>query len=166
MAAPHPYRSEEVYRELSGDLKRLASVHDIGEELIEQSRDLGQLFEAVVEEYRAVTADDESDPAERLRALVRFAADAPALQDGSGERDDVDADLHRHFDQMGALCHSINNPLTAALGRAQLLRAMRKDDEKLIQTARTIEESATRVAGLVKELSALVKRARRRLETR
>ena len=138
MTARHPYRSEDVYRELSGELKRLASVHDIGEELIEQSRDLGQLFEAVVEEYRATTSDDESDAADRLQALVHFAADVPALR--SGERGDVDAELHQHFDQMGALCHSINNPLTAALGRAQLLRAMRKDDEKLIQTAKTIRQ--------------------------
>ncbi len=76
---------------------------------------------------------------------------------------------HRHDAQrlaellrtVGALSHKVNNPLTALLGRAQLLRARAEADASLAKAARVIEESATRIADLIRQLGAVAKEGRR-----
>lgn len=62
---------------------------------------------------------------------------------------------------VGALGHKINNPLTALLGRAQLLRARVEADPGVAKAARVIEESATRIADLIRQLGAVAKEGRR-----
>lgn len=61
---------------------------------------------------------------------------------------------------LGVLSHKINNPLTALLGRAQLLRARKSDDPHVTKAAEVIEESASRIATLIRELAAVVKEGR------
>lgn len=62
------------------------------------------------------------------------------------------------------LAHDINNPLTALLGRAQLLRALAGDDPKLLKQAETIEESGMRIAQLVQQVSRELRQGGRLLE--
>ncbi len=58
---------------------------------------------------------------------------------------------------VGALSHKINNPLTALLGRAQILRARQDGDPVVTKAAKVIEEAALRIADLIRELGAVVK---------
>jgi nitrogen-specific signal transduction histidine kinase len=60
---------------------------------------------------------------------------------------------------MRALSHAINNPVTALLGRAQMLSARNHDDPHVAKTAVVLEESASRVADLARSLSALLRKA-------
>jgi nitrogen-specific signal transduction histidine kinase len=57
------------------------------------------------------------------------------------------------------LNHEINNPLTALLGRTQLLR-MNQTDPKVVKAAAVIEESADRIADLMKKLARVVQEGR------
>jgi signal transduction histidine kinase len=61
---------------------------------------------------------------------------------------------------LGVLSHKINNPLTALLGRAQLLRANKSADPGVIKAAAVIEESSQRIAELIRELARVVKEGR------
>ncbi|HEX6853407.1 MAG TPA: histidine kinase dimerization/phospho-acceptor domain-containing protein [Candidatus Polarisedimenticolaceae bacterium] len=67
------------------------------------------------------------------------------------------ADLLR---TLGVLSHKINNPLTALLGRAQILRAKAETDPSVAKAAQVIEESAIRIADLIRELARVVKEGR------
>jgi signal transduction histidine kinase len=64
------------------------------------------------------------------------------------------------FRSLGELSHKINNPLTAVLGRAQLLRAYPDTDPKILKAAEIIEESAGRIAQLVREVARISKEGR------
>ncbi len=68
--------------------------------------------------------------------------------------------LHEVLRTLGALSHKINNPLTALLGRAQLLRARADADPALAKSAEVVEESARRVADLIREIATVAKEAR------
>ncbi len=79
------------------------------------------------------------------------------------ERDRATAERHR-VDKMaelltavGVLAHHINNPLTALMGRAQLLRQTRASDPAVVKAATVIDESARRIAGLIRELAGVAK---------
>lgn len=61
---------------------------------------------------------------------------------------------------LGVLSHKINNPLTALLGRAQILRAKAGVDPSVEKAAQVIEESAVRIADLIRELARVVKEGR------
>lgn len=61
---------------------------------------------------------------------------------------------------VGVLSHKINNPLTALLGRAQLLQARKGSDPDVLKSATVIEESAKRIADLLRELATVVKERR------
>jgi len=61
---------------------------------------------------------------------------------------------------LGVLSHKINNPLTALLGRAQLLKANRNADPSVVKAAAVIEESSQRIAELIRELAHVVKEGR------
>ena len=68
--------------------------------------------------------------------------------------------LEDMFRSLGELSHKINNPLTAVLGRAQLLRAYPDTDPKILRAAEIIEESAGRIAQLVREVARISKEGR------
>src|SRR5262249_33607750 len=61
---------------------------------------------------------------------------------------------------LGVLSHKINNPLTALLGRAQLLKTNRSADPSILKAATVIEESSQRIADLIRELARVVKEGR------
>lgn len=67
------------------------------------------------------------------------------------------ADLLR---TLGVLSHKINNPLTSLLGRAQILRSKSQTDPSVAKAAQVIEESAIRIADLIRELARVVKEGR------
>lgn len=61
---------------------------------------------------------------------------------------------------LSVISHKINNPLTALLGRAQILKAKAQGDPNFEKPATVIEESASRIADLARELSRVLKEAR------
>jgi len=61
---------------------------------------------------------------------------------------------------LSVLSHKINNPLTALLGRAQILQAHRSADPAITKAAAVIEESSLRIAELIRELARVVKEGR------
>ena len=156
------------------DLTELCRIHDIGLDLIERSNDLDELLERILEEYEARLRDLPNDAldlradslslatAKKLRALTMFASQAVALKARAEEiekRHRLEK-LNEVLKTLSALAHKINNPLTALLGRAQLLRCYPNVDPKVQKTVSVIEESATRIAGLVKELAGVVKKGK------
>ena len=66
------------------------------------------------------------------------------------------------LDRVGMICHKINNPLTALLGRAQILRMKPTTDPHVKKAAAVIEESARRIADDVRELAGVIKSERER----
>lgn len=79
------------------------------------------------------------------------------------ERDRAVAEQHRSdkmdelFRAVRVLAHKINNPLTALVGRSQLLRMARPDDPELLKAVDIIEEASNRIAGLIRTLAAVAK---------
>jgi len=63
--------------------------------------------------------------------------------------------------EMSVVSHKINNPITALLGRAQMLRARAHSEPMVEKSVLVIDESAGRITELAKELSKLLKEARR-----
>ncbi len=61
---------------------------------------------------------------------------------------------------LAVLSHKINNPLTALLGRAQILQAQKIDNPSVAKAASVIEESSLRIADLIRELTRIVKEGR------
>lgn len=61
---------------------------------------------------------------------------------------------------LSVLSHKINNPLTALLGRAQILQARKTTDPTVAKAAAVIEESSLRIADLIRELAQVVKEGR------
>jgi len=95
-----------------------------------------------------------------------------ALEEGRGEvvlLSDVTA-RHRELEErhrierlgevlrtLSVLSHKINNPLTALMGRAQILQARQGTDPQVVKAATVIQESAQRIAELIRELAQVVK---------
>ncbi len=108
------------------------------------------------------------DVAEAARELLGSGADA-----GESAEELLLAliELHRamrgefeeRFVRLGELTHSINNPLTSLIGRAQLIQLAPPGDESIRSGAAVVERSATRVAEYVRELAEQVRDGRRRL---
>jgi two-component system nitrogen regulation sensor histidine kinase NtrY len=61
---------------------------------------------------------------------------------------------------LSVLSHKINNPLTALLGRAQILQAKKFDDPSVAKAAAVIEDASIRIADLIRELAQVVKDGR------
>jgi len=61
---------------------------------------------------------------------------------------------------LSVLSHKINNPLTALLGRAQMLQLHKGADPNVAKAAAVIEESSLRIAELIRELAQVVKDGR------
>ncbi len=55
------------------------------------------------------------------------------------------------------ISHEINNPLTALLGRAQLLRSKVQGDPRAEKAAQVVEESASRLVDLARDMSGVLK---------
>jgi signal transduction histidine kinase len=125
-------------------LADLCRSHDIASDLIDRCHDLDGLLCAVIEEYQR-----------RLdsKALVQFASQATAIHEK--------AEAAEVLRVLGALSHQINNPLTALLGRAQILQSRPGTDPAVVKAAHVIEQSAQRVADLIRELAQVVKNGRR-----
>ncbi len=168
-----PSSDVEAYQAALPDLRELSRVHDVSLELIEKSHDLDELLSVVLTEYERrlrELPDDALDPgksppnsrnAMKIRALVMFATQATALMAKAAEtekRHRIEK-LGEMMRTLGVLSHKINNPLTALMGRAQLLR-MVKGDPKVAKAAAVIEESAGRIADLIRELCRVVKEGR------
>jgi signal transduction histidine kinase len=61
---------------------------------------------------------------------------------------------------LSVLSHKINNPLTALLGRAQILQAQKTNSPGVLKAAAVIEEASLRIADLIRELAQVVKDGR------
>lgn len=61
---------------------------------------------------------------------------------------------------LAMLGHKINNPLTALMGRAQILQLKAGTDPGVRKAAQVIEESSRRIADYVQELALIVKEGR------
>lgn len=61
---------------------------------------------------------------------------------------------------LSVLSHKINNPLTALLGRAQILQAQKSSDPTVAKAAAVIEEASLRIADLIRELAQVVREGR------
>ncbi len=55
--------------------------------------------------------------------------------------------------ELSTISHDISNPLTALLGRSQILKATSQGDPRVEKAAHVIEESASRISELARELS-------------
>ncbi len=73
------------------------------------------------------------------------------------------AKLERLFQALGVLAHKINNPLTALMGRAQILQLKKGVDPHVSKAGEVIEDSAKRVASYVRELVQVVREGREEL---
>jgi signal transduction histidine kinase len=100
------------------------------------------------------------------RGVAGGAGDEVILLSDVTERDREKDERHRLeklgevLRTLGVLSHKINNPLTALLGRAQLLKSNRNADPSVIKAAAVIEESSQRIAELIRELARVVKEGR------
>lgn len=113
-----------------------------------------------------------ADGADRVLAVARRAlgedgseGEVVLIHDVTARRAAEEAEarverLHEVLRTLGVLSHKINNPLTALLGRAQLLRARADADPAVAKSAEVVEESARRVADLIRELATVAKEAR------
>jgi signal transduction histidine kinase len=61
---------------------------------------------------------------------------------------------------LSVLSHKINNPLTALLGRAQILQSHKTSDPGVVKAAAVIEDASLRIADLIRELAQIVKDGR------
>ena len=73
---------------------------------------------------------------------------------GSMERIET---LEEAIRRLRTISHEINNPLTALLGRAQILRSKVQGDPRAEKAAQVIEESASRLVDLAREMSGVLK---------
>jgi signal transduction histidine kinase len=100
------------------------------------------------------------------RSLAGNAGEEVVLLSDVTERDREKDERHRLeklgevLRTLGVLSHKINNPLTALLGRAQLLKANKSADPGVVKAAAVIEESSQRIAELIRELARVVKEGR------
>ena len=76
------------------------------------------------------------------------------------ELERVRAEMKELLDAQRKLCHNINNPLTAIMGRAQIMQLRQESDPHVIKMVQVVEESAKRVTTYVRELSSLIEHGR------
>ncbi len=94
----------------------------------------------------------------QTRGLQQQLDGAMADLDEVGADDDASEKLEGLFDELLELCHKINNPLTSVLGRAQIMQMKLAGDSEspFFKPVRVVEESAKRVAALVREQANLL----------
>jgi nitrogen-specific signal transduction histidine kinase len=76
-----------------------------------------------------------------------------AVEPTAGEAAARLASVEVKLRELRTLSHNINNPLTALLGRSQILKAGAHGDPRVEKASAVIEESASRIAELARELS-------------
>ena len=86
-------------------------------------------------------------------------AEVVVLRDGTDEERQRLERFAGTMQTLAALSHKINNPLTALMGRAQILRIKGAGDPQVGKAAEVIEESARRIADYIRELATVVKQA-------
>jgi signal transduction histidine kinase len=168
------------------ELGELCRRHGLDAAWVEDSRDLEDLLDRALAECERRSRDDGDAAvhalilvARRARSLQLSVAALPAGASSAetlermGERvDGIRADRSRREElsellgTLSKLCHAINNPLTALMGRAQLLQFKLARVERDAQVDRAVEvigDSARRVAAAVQELAHVVGRAKERL---
>jgi signal transduction histidine kinase len=94
---------------------------------------------------RAVAHPLESAPGLSLVVL--------AVESASADHAARLAKLNEGLRALSVISHKINNPLTALLGRTQILRAKSQGNPTVEKAAQVVEESASRIADLARELS-------------
>ncbi|HKQ63117.1 MAG TPA: histidine kinase dimerization/phospho-acceptor domain-containing protein, partial [Candidatus Polarisedimenticolaceae bacterium] len=92
-------------------------------------------------------------------AEVLLLHDVTARDRATEERHRLDK-LAEVMRTLAVLNHKINNPLTALMGRAQLLQLRKGDDPHVSKAAEVIEESAKRITAYLRELSKVVQEGR------
>ncbi len=136
--------------DVSTRLREICRSHDIDEREILTCQGVGGVVDRVLtdlgRELDAIASETESA---RLQNLVNFLRDASALKDAepAGTR------LDDRFDNLAMFCHKINNPLTTLVGRSQILQLKAGSDPNIGKTVNVIQESAQRIAVLVREMS-------------
>jgi signal transduction histidine kinase len=167
MPGPSPglSASTELDPDLLAAWQELCRNLQIQEQLDDCFDDLDRMIDLALDAYErnrlglAIEGKTPSEATLPLRALVGFAREAGAAR----ERAMWSPRLGRFaeaFRTLGKLCHKINNPLTALMGRTQLLRMKAGTDEGALKAADVIEDSAQRVANDIRDLALLVRRCR------
>ena len=105
---------------------------------------------------------DRSTTAQKIEDSLRELVDATAERPEDPQEDPASR-LRRALDEIAAVGHRINNPLTAVVGRSQLLRMQEDADPRVVRSALLIAESAERIADNVRDLSRMVQTAREAL---
>ena len=166
---PRPTPGPQAIGELDPDLlaawQELCRSLEIQEQLDACLKDVDRMIDTALDAYERNRLDlsiEGKTPSEAtlpLRALVGFAREAGAARERAmwSPRFSHFADAFR---SLGKLCHKINNPLTALMGRTQLLRMKAGTDQATLKAADVIEDSAQRVANDIRELALLVGRCR------
>lgn len=86
-----------------------------------------------------------------------------ARRKGEGSEPGRREKLEKLFQALGVLGHKINNPLTALMGRAQILQFKKGADPHAAKAGEVIEDSAKRIASYVRELVQVVREGREEL---
>ncbi len=148
--------------DVSTRLLEMCRSHDIDEGEILSCRGIDGVVDRVLTDLgRELDAIASETEGARLQNLLNFLRDASTLKDAEPVRTRLDD----RFDNLAMFCHKINNPLTTLLGRSQILQLKAGADPKIGKAVNVIQESAQRIAGLVKEMSQEVCDARDELET-
>jgi len=117
----------------------------------------GKVFGAVIglhegDRQDMIREDDFLETFSALMALCVAASQSVTIEGASDEVIDRER-LSAILETAVTLNHEINNPLTAILGNIQLLLLKRDDlDDELKTKLKTIEQSATKIQGVVKRL--------------
>ncbi len=136
--------------DVSTRLLEMCRSHDIDERKILSCGDIGGVVDHVLTDLgRKLDAIASDTEGAQLHNLVNFLRDASTLKDTEPVRARLDA----RFDNLAMFCHKINNPLTTLLGRSQILQLKAGQDPNIGKAVNVIQESAQRIAGLVREMS-------------
>lgn len=135
-------------------------------DLVEHERDVEALVDLALRECRErLSVPGDLERTECLQTLVNFAREAAVVRERA-LRFAADEAYAEVFRALGKICHEINNPLTALMGRTQLLRMKAGTDPGALKASEVIEASAQRVADEIRELALLVRRSRDQAESR
>lgn len=137
-------------------LQEICRVLEVGEDVVEDCASLEEAVGRLIAECERHMPDPAAAP---LRSLVQVASEVAVRRAASEDRQRLES-LEEVLRTLGTLSHQINNPLTALLGRTQILQARQASDPGVLKAAAVIQESAQRIADLVRELAVIVRQAR------
>ncbi len=166
-------RIQRLLAERSPELESLCRLHERAVEMIGESAAPEELLERALDDYErqirelpdeALRPGSESSEleAQRLLNLALLARQVAALQERVDDEARKERKRHERsravrmeqaLKAVRVMTHRINNPLTTILGRAQMLRNQLPPESEAIRGVSVIEESASRIADLVKGLA-------------